>query len=165
MEPSSHQRQTRRKIRLDRYLYGFEHIFSLTITTFGRYRWFSAYPKLADEFITILINCARTRSCELYAWCVMPEHTHILIRDEDVVDFVRLIKGRATPIARQFEPGRRLWQRSFYDHALRSEDDVSQIARYIFENPVRAGLTDNLTAYRWSGSLVWENWREHHWAE
>jgi REP element-mobilizing transposase RayT len=55
---------------------------------------------------------------------MMPDHVHLLVQDHDVVEYVRLVKGRTTPSARQHARGRRLWQRSFYDHGLRKEESA-----------------------------------------
>ncbi len=40
-----------------------------------------------------------------------------------------------------------LWQKSFYNHALRKNEDVRAIARYIVSNPLRAGLVENIGDY------------------
>jgi REP element-mobilizing transposase RayT len=40
-----------------------------------------------------------------------------------------------------------LWQKAFYDHALRKDEDVQNIARYIVANPLRAGLVKNIGEY------------------
>jgi hypothetical protein len=40
-----------------------------------------------------------------------------------------------------------LWQKSFYDHGLRSEEDLKGIARYIVANPLRAGLVEHIGEY------------------
>jgi len=90
---------------------------------------------------------------------MMPDHIHFLIQGANIIDFIRLFKGKLTPIARLIEPGRKLWQRSFYDHALRSEESLYDVARYIWENPVRMGITEDPPGYLWSGSEVWRNWR------
>ena len=89
----------------------------------------------------------------------MPDHCHLLIQDYDIIEFVRLFKGRLTPMARKMESGRSLWQKSFYDHALRKSESVFTVAGYIWENPVRAGLIDAPEKYVLSGSLVWPDWR------
>jgi len=93
------------------------------------------------------------------AWVVMPDHVHLLVQDPDLVEFVRLLKGRMTPPARRYEQGRRLWQRSFHDHGLRRDESLERVALYIFENPVRSGLVGNAEDYPWSGSNVWPDWR------
>jgi REP element-mobilizing transposase RayT len=90
----------------------------------------------------------------------MPDHIHLLIQDSDVIDFVRLFKGKMTPKAFSLEPAQKLWQRSFHDHALRNEESINQIAAYIWENPVRSSLVEAPDMYSWSGSEIWPNWRE-----
>lgn len=37
--------------------------------------------------------------------------------------------------------------KSFYDHALREEDDLKGIARYIVANQIRAGLVEKIGDY------------------
>jgi len=46
-----------------------------------------------------------------------------------------------------------LWQRSFFDRALRREETVEAVALYIFNNPVRAGLVRRAADYPLSGSF------------
>ncbi|MNE68641.1 hypothetical protein D3C80_1643130 [compost metagenome] len=41
----------------------------------------------------------------------------------------------------------RLWQKGFHDHALRREEDVKAVARYVVANPLRAGLVEKLADY------------------
>ena len=47
-----------------------------------------------------------------------------------------------------------LWQKGYYDHALRREEDVNQVAEYIVYNPVRAGLVDSPDRYPFSGGTL-----------
>jgi putative transposase len=77
----------------------------------------------------------------------MPDHAHLLVQDRDVVEFVRLFKGKMVSKALTREPERPLWQRSFYDHALRKEEALEDVARYVGENPVRCGLVGHPRAY------------------
>ncbi|VVN18047.1 hypothetical protein PS645_04155 [Pseudomonas fluorescens] len=41
----------------------------------------------------------------------------------------------------------RLWQRGYYDRALRRDEDIKDAARYIVMNPLRAGLAKRLGEY------------------
>jgi hypothetical protein len=50
---------------------------------------------------------------------------------------------------------RRLWQDGYYDRVLRPDDDPKKIARYIIDNPVRAGLVRSPLDYPLLGSDVW----------
>jgi REP element-mobilizing transposase RayT len=45
--------------------------------------------------------------------------------------------------------GAPVWQRGFHDHALRGDEDVRAIARYIVANPLRAGLVRAIGDYPW----------------
>jgi len=150
----------RKKIRLPLPVYSQGHTFFITVTTHLKYPWFSFYPQLCETALRIMRDLAPVRGTIIYAWCMMPDHVHILLHDKGVVDFIRLFKGKMTPKARTFEPTRRLWQRSFYDHALRKEESLSSVACYIWENPVRAAIVEDPAEYSWSGSEVWLNWRE-----
>jgi putative transposase len=51
------------------------------------------------------------------------------------------------------ENGKRLWQKSYYDHILRKQESVAKVVRYILENPVRKGLPTHPEEYPFSGSL------------
>lgn len=45
---------------------------------------------------------------------------------------------------------RPIWQKSFYDHAIRNDLDFIEKLNYIHGNPIKHGLTDNLDNYPWS---------------
>lgn len=149
----------RRNIRLPRSVYQQGSCFFITIGTHERHTWFDGQPAFNQQVVGVLTQTAKERATELYSWCLMPDHVHLLIQDPDAVEFVRLFKGRSTPQARRIKPGRRLWQRSFFDHGLRREESVETVAKYIFENPARAGLVENPAEYLWAGSTVWPDWR------
>jgi REP element-mobilizing transposase RayT len=117
--------RVRRKIRLSPASYEEGHAFLITVNTARRHPWFKSYPALADRTIGLILELASTRKAAVYAWCVMPDHVHLLIQDDNIIDFIRLFKGKLTPLARRIENERPFWQRSFYDHAL-------------WQNPVRA---------------------------
>jgi REP element-mobilizing transposase RayT len=89
-------------------------------------------------------------------YCIMPDHVHLLVLNVDgsLIDFMRILKGRTARRLRGQIDGV-LWQRSFHDHLIRRNDDISATLRYLFENPVRSGLASNWTDYRWCGSLRW----------
>ena len=151
---------TRKRIRLSGDVYQKGYVFSITIASYQRYPWFSLYPELADSAMPLFADMVQARQAVLFSWCIMPDHLHLLLKDKDIVDFVRLFKGRLTPLARRLEHGRVLWQRSFYDHGLREEESLEKVACYIWHNPVRSGIISCASAYRWNGSLVWPNWKD-----
>ena len=80
----------------------------------------------------------------------MPDHLHWLfvLRSSSLSETVRLLKGRSAKrineAAGRSEP---LWQKGFHDHALRKEEDIKAVARYVIANPLRAGLAANIGDY------------------
>lgn len=85
------------------------------------------------------------------AWVLMPDHLHWLFALRDGNDLSKTIKTFKAASARHANEflGRNgaLWQRAFYDHALRQDEDIKHIARYIIANPLRAGLVKNIGDY------------------
>lgn len=150
---------SRRKIRLPRAMYRQGNACLITIGTGDRHPWFRIHPAVSKAFGEIIAETAAQRDAQVLAWCAMPDHVHLLAQDVDVIDFVRLIKGRLTPTARRYERSRRMWQRGFHDHVLRREESLERVSLYILENPVRSGLVNVATDYPWSGSNVWPEWR------
>jgi putative transposase len=149
----------RKKIRLPLPAYRQGHAFFITIATNHKHPWFSLHTLLCKRAIELMRDLASDFKLKIYAWCIMPDHIHFLLQGNEIIDFIRLFKGKMTPDGRSLDPGRRLWQRSFFDHALRREESLSKVACYIWENPVRAAIVDNPAKYSWSGSEVWPNWK------
>ena len=151
---------SRKRIRLPLPSYEQGNAFFITIDTHMRHPWFGIHTELSGEARQLLLHLSLDRGSKLYAWCIMPDHVHLLLQDKNPVDFIRLFKGPMTQKARFIEKGRKLWQRSFHDHGLRKEEDLEDAARYIWENPVRKRLVDHAPNYIWSGSQVWAQWRD-----
>ena len=90
----------------------------------------------------------------------MPDHVHLLVVASDGADvtaFVRRFKQTSgfacSGLLGSDGP---FWQRSYYDHVLRRDEDLESVRRYMRENPVRAGLVEVPEDYPFSGSLVAE---------
>jgi REP element-mobilizing transposase RayT len=84
-------------------------------------------------------------------WVLMPDHFHALVQLGDATSLARWVqrlKALATMECHRVEGATaRVWSRAFHDHALRQEEDVLGTARYVLNNPVRAGLVDDLMRY------------------
>lgn len=76
-------------------------------------------------------------------YCIMPDHIHLIIvidtdengRTQFAPTISRAIKQFKGAITKQM--GCPIWQRSYYDHVIRNQDDYNMIAKYIEENPLR----------------------------
>jgi putative transposase len=81
---------------------------------------------------------------QLQAWCVMPNHVHVLLATNDKHELggiVRLWKSyTATRINRLMGRQGPLWARDYFDRFIRDERHFETNRRYIEMNPVSAGL-------------------------
>jgi putative transposase len=85
------------------------------------------------------------------AWVIMPDHFHWLFQLNEPLslsELVKKIKARSSIVinARMGRQGS-LWQRGFHDHALRGDENVRAVARYIAANPLRAGIVEHIGDY------------------
>jgi len=89
-------------------------------------------------------------------FCLMPTHLHLLISTGSisVIRWVKLFKQLTQHVASQHGI-RQLWQRSFFDHRVRSTENEAEITEYIRANPVRAGLVNHPDKWPWTGRVVW----------
>ncbi len=101
--------------------------------------------------IGALRECDRANECDTLAFVLMPDHLHWLLtlRRAPLDAVVRRAKSLAARRINAWRetPGARLWQSGFHDHAVRREEDIVAIARYVVANPVRAGLVRSVRDY------------------
>ena len=101
----------------------------------------------------LIFNAAQRAGCEIWSWCLMPNHVHMILvpSDEDglrktFADAHRRYTGRIN--ARMQVTGH-LWQGRFGSVVL-DEDHLYHAVRYVSLNPVRAGLVAHPADWRWS---------------
>ena len=84
------------------------------------------------------------------AWVVMPDHFHWLVELHSG-DLPRLMQRTKSRSARAVNKARQsfgvLWQKGYFDRALRREEDLKAMARYIVANHLRAGLVEHIGQY------------------
>ncbi|MGB8011313.1 MAG: transposase, partial [Terriglobales bacterium] len=92
----------------------------------------------------------------LFAWCVMPNHVHVVARffpGQTLAAVVHSWKSFSSKHANRILGMHGVfWHREYYDHLIRSEEELEHSIRYVSENPVKAQLKD----WRW----VWVRGRD-----
>lgn len=98
----------------------------------------------ARTLIRILAHQHDTGKVHSHAFVVMPDHLHWLVQlqDDRLDSLMRRVKSISS---RQISQLR--WQSGFHDHAVRREEELKKVARYIIANPLRAGLVDSVGDY------------------
>jgi putative transposase len=128
--------------------------YSLTLCTFEREQRFTS-PDVVEPARSQLLHKADDFQFAIPAYCFMPDHLHILALgespDSDLEAFVYKMKQKT---GFEFKKTGRapLWQDGYYDRVLRSDEQTLVVAKYILENPVRAGLAAAFDTYPFSGS-------------
>lgn len=145
-----------KNIRLpeDRYRSG--EWYFLTFCCEGRQNVFLQVVR-AEWFLTNLRSASIEHAIAVHAYCVMPDHVHLLLRrchpSSDILKFLKSLKQRTGYACKQ-EIGKQLWQKKSYDRILRDGDSPDPVAWYIWRNPVRRGLCSEPGEYAFSGSLT-----------
>jgi REP element-mobilizing transposase RayT len=152
-------RPTRKRLRLADPVYREQgRLFSLTIGTAPRPPVFLDIP-FGQECIAHLREIREKTGTLVYAYCLMPDHVHLLlgaIRGESLPAVLGRWKSLCAKSRRDREGSGLFWQRSFYDRALRDEDNIINVALYILGNPVRAGLAADFHDYPLCGSMEFD---------
>jgi len=100
----------------------------------------------------------------LLAWCIMPNHVHVLIRQiNPLPSIVQSWKSYTGKWALRYlaEQGLRspsgdtFWQPNYWDRYIRNENHFQKTLEYIHENPVKAGLCSKPEEWRWSSACQW----------
>ena len=139
-------------IRLPKANYLGPRAYFLTLCTRDRVPHFRS-RRIAFWLLESLQQTAAQQSFTLRAYCLMPDHLHAVVQGDspsaNLVSFVKTFKHKTTFHFRA-KTGKTLWQVSFFDHILRTTEDLSKTAEYILLNPVRAGLVQRPHDYPYS---------------
>ena len=107
----------------------------------------------------ILFTESRRSDCDVLAYIFMPDHCHILLQGKsdhaDTLKTVNIFKQKSGFLFSKDYNGIE-WQKSFYDHILRTDEDIDKHMRYILENPVRKEIVEDWKEYPWKGSSVFD---------
>lgn len=144
----------RKNIRLKEYDYSENGAYFITICTYNRRKILSninvgeglrALPsveltitgEIVEEAINFINKAYKNITVDKYV--IMPNHVHLLLSMRagghgdpplQVYDIVGRMKSFTT-----YKYGKILWQRSFYDHVIRNENDYRETWEYIENNP------------------------------
>jgi putative transposase len=128
----------------------------LTFCTYQRREVFLTRER-ADVVHEQFMRAGADEGFEILAYCFMPDHVHLLAGGQASDSDCRRFIARAKQLSGfHFQKmfGQRLWQRYGFERTLRSEESTLAVARYILENPVRAGLVERVEDYAFLGSCV-----------
>ena len=151
MERGKSKYPARKPIRLEDFDYAASNaVFFLTLCSHER------QPVFTDTAFNIaIIDCIKEEKERvehaIYTYCLMPDHLHLLSSPREsgisVTQFMGGLSSKVTRLSWGYGFSGKLFQRSFYDHIVRKEEDLKEIAKYILNNPVRKNMHYLCTLY------------------
>ncbi len=92
----------------------------------------------------------------LTAWVLLPDHWHAIFFPRYPLTISRVMEaikvGSTLRINAERKENGLLWQRRFFDRALRTVKEYSETVAYIHYNPVKAGLVGQAEDWPWSSA-------------
>lgn len=106
-------------------------------------------------YLRLLLQHCREESVRIWAWCLMPNHIHLVAvpeRESSLAKALQSVHAKyAIRYRRVYGGVGHLWQARFYSCAM-DEEHLWAAVRYVERNPVRAQLTNRAWDYPWSSA-------------
>ena len=156
-----------------------EGIYFITTTVVD---WIDAFTRkeLAEVIIESLAYCQKEKGLIIYAWCLMPNHLHMIVSAKEgfklsdiIRDFKKFTAKRIISTIKEINESRtwmldkfqfaartnfksdeyKFWQTGFHPILLESEYFMEQKLNYIHQNPVKAGFVVQEEHYKYSSAI------------
>ena len=137
------QKPHQKNLRKSRYSEE-NHVYHVTTTTLNRVPIFKDFAT-ARLMIDVIKKSDELNQTTTLAFVIMPDHIHWLFQLNQTQALSKLIQAIKSTSAHAV--GKPIWQAGYYDHAIRKDEDIANIARYIIANPIRAGLVKKVGDY------------------
>jgi putative transposase len=142
-----------RAVRIKGIKYDHRWPYFVTICTKDKIPLFSKH-ELAECAFQEIKSLSKQLGILSYAYVVMPDHIHWLFSFDDpdltLSQLIGRYKGLVASEMRKRYEIQNVWQKSYYDHVLRKQENVYNIAQYLYENPKRKGLVEEEGDYEFS---------------
>ena len=106
-----------------------------------------------NQFLHILSEVKEITDFKLFAYCLLGNHIHLLIKEgkESLAQVFKRIGARYVFWFNwKYERNGHLFQDRFLSEPVESDDYFATVLAYIYQNPLNAGLCNRTESYRWS---------------
>jgi REP element-mobilizing transposase RayT len=142
-----------RSNRLENYDYSKDRPVHVTICTDNKEKIFNSEAN-AKIVIIELLKTVKDLKFRVLCYCLMPDHLHVIVSPGEstlpLSKFLNVFKGRTAAVFKERKDLRKIWQRSAFDHVIRTGENLKAIIEYIRNNPVRKGIVENVEDYPYS---------------
>lgn len=105
-------------------------------------------------YLKILGTYSKKWHFDIWSYCLMANHVHILAVPKQVESLAKGIGGTnlvyTQYINRRYDRSGRLWQNRFFSTIVEKDTYLWAVARYVERNPLRADLVQRAEEYKWS---------------
>lgn len=106
-----------------------------------------------EKFMAILATYRKKIGYEIYAYCLMGNHVHLLIKEgKEILSNTMKRIGASYVHWYNWQYNRKghLFQDRYKSEAVEDDAYFLTVLRYIHQNPLKAGLVDDIASYKWS---------------
>jgi putative transposase len=113
-------------------------------------------PDDYDAFEGILARAKAVVPVRLFAFCVMPNHWHLVVEPREAGDLSRFVQRLAASHAHHLRSvyattgEGAVYQSRFKSFPIQTDRHFLTVVRYVEQNPTRAGLVARSADWRWS---------------
>lgn len=105
------------------------------------------------KFLEIIRFFKNKCKYELYGYCLMNNHIHVLIKEMEDSISVAIARISATYVKwynKKYERCGHLFQDRFKSEPINDEFSLLRVLRYIHQNPLKAGMAKGISGYKWT---------------
>lgn len=119
----------------------------------------NVFRKVGDfqAFLAALGDLKARKPFELYGYCLMSNHFHLLLRPKGATIsriMQSLLVSHTQRYHKHYQSGGHVWQGRFKSPVIQNDEHLLTVLRYIEANPLRATLVERADEYRWSSYHV-----------
>jgi len=111
-----------------------------------------------ERYLGVVYRFKKAYEFELYAYCLMTNHVHLLIRVGEKANISKIMQSITLAHTKhyhfKYRSSGHVWQGRVKSPIVSSDDYLLDVMRYIERNPVKAGMVQRVEDYRWSSYLL-----------
>lgn len=109
-----------------------------------------------EKFLQTLGAVKEKSGCKIYAYCLMENHIHLLLKEEkeELGTIMRRLGASYVYWYNwKYDRNGHLFQDRYKSEAVEDDTYLLTVLRYIHQNPLQAGLIKDISQYKWSSYL------------
>lgn len=111
-----------------------------------------------EKYLEVVKHYKKKYGFSLYAYCLMPNHVHLIIEVKNPQDLAKIMQGLTQTYAiwfnKKYQKVGRLWQGRFKSLVIEKDRYLLDCLKYVELNPLRAEIVTR------PGDYLWSSWKE-----